>query len=77
MLLKNYFPSSKHCFFTAGWRLGGLVSTDGKLRRILTTLALLTWDWEFLPMPMFNLILMLPNLAKLLPVAFFLAVTFH
>lgn len=35
------------------------------------TLVLLTWDWEFLNMPMFNLILMLPNLAKLLLVAFF------
>ena len=71
MLLQNYTSSSKQCFSRAGKRLSGLISADGKVRRILMTPVLLTWDWEFLNMPMFNLILMLPNLAKLLLVAFF------
>lgn len=71
MLLKNYISSSKQCFSRAGKRLSGSISTDGKVRRILMTPVFLTWDWEFLNMPMFNLILMLPNLTKLLLVAFF------
>lgn len=77
LLLKNYFSSSEQCFSSAERRLSGLINTDGKVRRILMTPVLLTWDWEFLNMPVFNLILMLPNLAKLLLVRFFLSVTFH
>ena len=71
LLLKNYFSSSEQCFSSAERRLSGLIKADGKVRRILMTPVLLTWDWEFLNMPMFNLILMLPNLAKLLLVCFF------
>ena len=77
LLLKNCFSSSEQCFSSAERRLSGLINADGKVRRILMTPVLLTWDWEFLNMPMFNLILMLPNLAKLLLVCFFLSATFH
>lgn len=77
LLLKNYFSSSEQCFSSAERRLSGLINADGKVRRILMTPVLLAWDWEFLNTPVFNLILMLPNLAKLLLVRFFLSVTLH
>lgn len=69
LLLKNYFSSSKQCFSTAGRRLGGLVNADGKGRRT-------SHDPSFIKLGLgisqhANLILMLPNLAKLLLVAFF------
>lgn len=51
------------------------VNADGKLRRILMTLVL-TWDWDFLTMPVFNLILMQLNLVSYFRLLF-LTVTFH